>query len=112
MIWSRLASSWQRGLAVGKDVQRAVRQLAGEIPASGAGIEGDHHPFVNPGQRFAGDIGFMRVMAFQPHVKRVAAVLAALMDHFGPAVVAQHFALRLQLAQIAANGFPADVELF
>ena len=54
----------------------------------------------------------MRVMAFQPHVKRVAAVLAALMDHFGPAVVAQHFALRLQLAQIAANGFPADVELF
>ena len=93
-------------------MQRAVRQLAGEIPAGGAGIEGDDHPFVNPGQRFAGDIGFMRVMAFQPHVKRVAAVLAALVDHFSPAVVAQHFALRLQLAEIAANGFPADVELF
>ncbi|GHK56976.1 hypothetical protein KPZU09_67120 [Klebsiella pneumoniae] len=111
MIWSRLASSAD-GLAVGKDVQRAVRQLAGEIPAGGAGIEGDHHPFVNPGQRFAGDVGFMRVMAFQAHVERIAAVPAALVDHFGPAVVAQHFALRLQLAQIAANSFPADVELF
>lgn len=73
MIWSRLASSAD-GLAVGKDVQRAVRQLAGEIPAGGAGIEGDHHPFVNPGQRFAGDVGFMRVMAFQAHVERIAAV--------------------------------------
>lgn len=111
MIWSRLASSAD-GLAVGKDVQRAVRQLAGEIPAGGAGIEGDHHPFVNPGQRFAGDVGFMRVMAFQAHVERIAAVTAALVDHFGPAVVTQHFALRLQLAQIAANSFPADVELF
>lgn len=110
MIWSRLASSAD-GLAVGKDVQRAVRQLAGEIPAGGAGIEGDHHPFVNPAS-FAGDVGFMRVMAFQAHVERIAAVTAALVDHFGAAVVTQHFALRLQLAQIAANSFPADVELF
>jgi hypothetical protein len=51
-------------------------------------------------------------MAFQPHVKRVAAVLAALVDHFGPAVVAQHFALRLQLAEIAANGFLLTLSCF
>ncbi len=111
MIWSRLASSWQMGWLLvktcsGRSGSWRARYQQVELASR------DHHPFVNPGQRFAGDIGFMRVMAFQPHVKRVAAVLAALMDHFGPAVVAQHFALRLQLAQIAANGFPADVELF
>jgi hypothetical protein len=51
-------------------------------------------------------------MAFQAHMERVAAVLAALVNDFGPAVVTQHFALRLQLAQIAANGFLLTLSCF
>ncbi len=53
----------------------------------------------------------MRVMAFQAHVERIAAVRLRWWIT-GPAVVTQHFALRLQLAQIAANSFLLTLSCF
>ena len=82
-------------LAVGKDVQVDIRQLAGQIPAGGAGVEGNHHSFVNPGQGAAGDIRFMGIVAFEANMERIAAVLAFPMNDFDPTVVTQHFSPRL-----------------
>jgi hypothetical protein len=44
-------------------------------------------------------------------MKRVAAVTALPVNDFCPTVVTQHFPLGLELAEIAANGFSADVKL-
>ena len=43
-------------------------------------------------------------------MKRVAAVLALPVNDFCPTVVTQYFSLGLKLAEIAADGFSADVK--
>ena len=88
-----------------------IRQLTGQIPAGGTGIKGDNHPLFYPRKRLAGDVRFVRVVAFQTDMKRVAAVTALPVNDFCPTVVTQHFPLGLELAEIAANGFSADVKL-
>ena len=98
--------------AVGKYGEIPVGELARQVKAGRTGIKGDSHPFADPRQRVACNIGFVGVMAFQARAKRLAAVATGRMEQPRPSVLTQDPPLLLKPVQIAADRLFADGKLF